>query len=209
MSERVYTPAEIAEMSAIDPGAAARAAAEGAAAYMKYMKPGRQPLPYFEQACRLGVATTVEVVAIREQEQGPEVWLERRSENDRWWAGKYALSGTVILGSDIQDEEKTLSGPVNRLFRDELTGITPVGELHQLPAQFRHDGRGNEVTNQFWTLVETGDEPYAGGFYNLEQLPLSEIGRHVLGETWLTLNRVVAHPAFPAEIPGYPVTHLG
>lgn len=196
-------------MAAIDRQAAARAAAEAAAAYMEYMEPGRQPLEYFKQACRLGVAATVEIVAIREQEQGPEVWLERRSENDPWWPGKFVLSGSVILGNDIQDEPRTLNGPIRRIYRDELTGITPAGELHQLPAQFRFDGRGNEVTNQFWTLVETGDEPYAGGFYNLEQLPTSEFASDVLDETWLTLNRVVAHPAFPASVPGYPVTRLG
>jgi hypothetical protein len=45
-----------------------------------------------------------------------------------------------------RDAENSLEGPVSRLFEGELSGIRRVDSLHQLPSQFRFDGRGVEVT---------------------------------------------------------------
>lgn len=176
------------EVASLDPAARA----EMAAAFLKGLEPGRQPLELFTQLSRLTVASTVEIVPIRERAEGPEVWLNQRSRDDRWWPGKWVLPGAVILANDTRDAENTLSGPITRLFATELDGIQQVDELHQLPSQFRYDGRGTEVTTQYWTRVETSEEPYQGQFFNVSELRRTEPEGGVLDEGWLTIERAVA-----------------
>ena len=176
------------EVAALDPVIRA----EMAAALLKGIEPGRQPLDLFTQLSRLTVASTVEIVPIREQSEGPEVWLSQRSKDDRWWPGKWVLPGAVILANDTRDTNNSLTGPIARLFESELGGIRQVDDLHQLPSQFRYDGRGTEVTTQYWTRVETGAEPYQGQFFNVSELRENEPEGGVLDEGWLTIERAVA-----------------
>jgi hypothetical protein len=186
MSE-LWTPTDEA-VDALSP--AERAAI--AAAMLKGLAPGRQPLALFTQLSRLTTASTVEVVPIRESQEGPEVWLGQRSESDPWWPRKWTLPGIVILPTDERDCENTLEGPIGRLFERELEGIERVGELHQIPSQFRHDGRGVEVTTQYWTLVKTGEASYGGQFFIVADLQREEPNGGVLEEGWLTIDRAVA-----------------
>lgn len=176
------------EVAAIDPAMRA----EMAAVLLRGIEPGRQPLGLFAELCRLTVASTVEVVPIRIGDEGPEVWLHQRDDNDPWWPSKWALPGVVIMPIDAHDDKNSLDKPIARLFESELSGVRQVDSLHQLPSQFRHDGRGNEVTTQYWTLVETADEPYHGQFFNVGKLREAEPEGGLLEEGWMTINRAMA-----------------
>ncbi|HEX3569029.1 MAG TPA: hypothetical protein VHT70_05140 [Candidatus Saccharimonadales bacterium] len=175
------------EVTALDPSVRA----EMAAALLQGLEPGRQPLELFKQLCRLTVATTVEIVPIRTQGEEPEVWLGQRSESDPWWPSKWILPGVVILPNDTRDDENTLAGPIERLFETDLKGIGRIGDLHQLPSQFRFDGRGTEVTTQYWTEVETGNEPYQGQFFRVADLRETEPEGGLIEEGWLTIDRAI------------------
>ncbi|HSX36698.1 MAG TPA: hypothetical protein VLG13_01070 [Patescibacteria group bacterium] len=176
------------EVASIDPSVRA----EMAAAFLRGLEPGRQPRELFAEFCRLTTLSTVEVVPIREGAEGLEVWLDQRSEDDPWWPSKWTLPGVVILPTDARDDKNSLEGPIARLFEDELGGIQPIDELRELPSQFRDDSRGKEVTSQFWTRVETRDEPYSGRFFNIESLRAVPPEGGVLEESWLTIDRAVA-----------------
>ena len=183
-SSRPYNREEIASLDPIE-------RANMAAALLEGLEPGRQPLELFSQLTRLTVVSTVELVPIRTVRKQPEIWLGKRSKTDMWWPDKWVLPGVVVLPTDTQNPNKTLEGPISRLFEDDLNGIQQVGELHQLPSQFRFDGRGNEVTTQYWTHVQTSDEPYEGRFFTLDDLRHPAFRADILDEGLLTINRAV------------------
>jgi hypothetical protein len=184
----VYKPPTAEEIATLDP--AERAVM--AAAFLESLEPGRQPLVLFKQLTRLTVGSAVEVVPIRTVKKQPEIWLGKRSENDPWWPNKWALPGVVILPSDTHDSQNTLLGPVARLFESELRGIRQIDDLHQLPSQFRFDDRGNEVTTQYWTHVETDDEQYNGRFFTLDDVRDAELDGSLLTEGLITIDRAIA-----------------
>ena len=163
-----------------------------AALLLEGLEPGRQPLELFTQFSRLIVAATVEVVPVRTVSKQPEVWLGRRSKDDPWYPDKWVLPGVVILPDDKQDEENTLLGPIKRLFKADLQGIQQVSDLHQIPSQFRFDGRGHEVTTQYWTHVQTGSEPYEGRFFGQDDLQDPQFKDDILTEGLLTIDRAIA-----------------
>ena len=201
MSEALHIPTGD-EVAALDPGTRFEIAAamlNGLDAGLRTnmlanllgeLAPGRLPLAVFKEFCRLAVGSAVEVVPIRDQGRGPEIWLEQRSHDDPWWPDKWVLPGVRILPTDEHDTANSLGGPVARLFKHELPGIRQAGELSLLPPQFRNDGRGEEVATQFWVPVETGGEPYPGRFFSLNELRRNP--PDALHEGWLTINRAVA-----------------
>jgi hypothetical protein len=187
-------PAQRAEMAAgllegIDPNNHRLMIAELAAACLGKLEPGRQPFNLFMEISRITVASTVEFVPIRERNDELQVWLEKRSGKNDPFRGKWVLPGVRILDDDPIDEERSLRGPIKRLFKDELSGIQLVGDIHQLPSQYREEARGKEVTEQFVGRVETGSKPYPGKFFNSEELTSAGIVDDILEEGWLTMQR--------------------
>lgn len=147
------------EVAALDP----KERAEMAAAYLRGLEPGRQPLSLFTQMARLAVLSTVEVIPIKEGEDKdrPQVLLTQRPKSGDWWSGKWHVPGVVLLPSDETRPEENYSytTPVTRLFTNELGGaVTLADEPQVLYGRFAGTmppgGRGRESTLIHYAQVE-------------------------------------------------------
>jgi hypothetical protein len=138
---------------------------EQAAALLARLEPGFLPFPIFLQMCRLNTMSTVELVVLRQREDGAvETWLRRRDAEDVLWPGSWCNPGCIIRPTD------SLEDALQRLSEEDLDGAPfaapPTFVTYLLnPA----NKRGQTSIALYWT--ELVAEPAAGEFFDVAQLP--------------------------------------
>ena len=129
------------------------------------LEPGYLPLDIFIQIARLAALSIVEFVPLRTKNGKLEVLLLARGSDDAIWPGELHTPGTVIRPTDTQE---SMSEVFDRILKDELGG-TQTSEPHYVSSLLHKSRRGTEHAQIYW--VEVLDEPKAGKFYQLDNLP--------------------------------------
>ncbi len=133
-------------------------------------EPGRVPEPVWYEHIRLNAVVTVEITPYKIVDGKIFVYMEKRPESDKFYAGQYHMPGTMVNGND-QDLESAL----NRVKRKEI-GSFVSDEPEQIAAYYRTTPRGNEGVFQFLMKVYEGGDP--NNWFDVENLPLNTITAH-------------------------------
>lgn len=137
-----------------------------AAHVLAKLEPGFLPFDIFLQVARLTTLSIIELVPVRYHEGSVEVLLLARPVDDPLWPGMVHNPGTVIRPTD---HENTFVSAFERIFSDELPGLTPIGKPHEFESYLRKSKRGMENSRLFWIEVE--GTPLQGQFYDINDLP--------------------------------------
>jgi len=129
------------------------------------LKPGFLPFPIFHEIARLTAVPILEVVPLRKTENGIEILLLQRDQDDPVWPGQLHTPGTVIRATDCDTNFKEA---FNRIFDNELTDVQ-ASEPVFVNNTIHHSGRSTEISQIYWTEV-TG-ESKVGKFYDVDNLP--------------------------------------
>ena len=135
---------------------------------LKQLKPGFLPYPIFEQVARLVALPIVEFVPLRKGENGIEVLLIARPDDDPLWPGLLHTPGTVIRATDLNEGRQENWPAFDRILNDELKGTT-VGSPHYVGSILHQSKRGAEQAQLYW--VEVVGMPIEGKFYEASNLP--------------------------------------
>lgn len=153
------------------------------------LAPGFLPLPVFNQVARLVTTPTVEIVPIRDgQEGGPEVFMTQRAADDPHWPGQWHVPGTVIRSTDTMDHRFTsginLDKVFGRLHKSEMLGqLTLLGPERFVGTNFWGVERGVEFSPYFYVPVAAAvpdDELTVGRFFPGDELPDNTISHHAI-----------------------------
>jgi len=142
--------------------------ADKIAALLSRYEPGFLPYPIFVQIARLVALPIVEFVPLRKSDQGVEVLLIARPEDDPLWPGLLHTPGTVIRATDLHKEQQENWLAFERILKEELGG-TEVKTPHYVGCIFHQSKRGAEQAQLYW--VEVLGDPKAGTFYPVNSLP--------------------------------------
>ncbi|MDB5166507.1 MAG: hypothetical protein JWM37_579 [Candidatus Saccharibacteria bacterium] len=147
---------------------------QAAAAVLNKLEPGYLPPEIFFAVARLCVLTTVEMVPLRMRNGRVEVLLTRRPADDPNWPDMLHVPGTILRPSD---EENNYHSAFDRIFQDELPGITVISRPQFLETRFHQVQRGRESALIHYVEV-AGTTPEAE-YYPVALLPPEIIDHQV------------------------------
>lgn len=135
-------------------------------ALLQYLEPGFYPYVLFKALCRLVAVPIVELVPLRQTQNGTiEVLLLERSEDDDIWPNEVHTPGTVVRATDAG---AGIDGVFRRIIQDELGGLkltTP-----EFVTSLLHESkRSTEQAEVYWAEVLEG--PKQGYFCSVNNLP--------------------------------------
>lgn len=128
----------------------------------------------FDALCGAVTTTGIELVVFRHNpdDRRLEVLLHRRPDHDRFYAGQWHTSGTLLQGHETDESAFA------RLVQDELNeAITRVDRPVQfVTANHFFPARGAEVTRLFAVIIEAYEGP--GDWFPVSRLPNNLIEHH-------------------------------
>lgn len=137
-----------------------------AAEHLAKLEPGRQPYELFREAARLFVQPTVELLPVKRSDNGPQVLLVKRPEDDEFWPGEWHIPGSIALSTDPIENGSEYSAPIKRIMDHDLDGsLKIVRGPFELGTQRRASPRGSELAVVHWAEVD--GEPSNGAFFNM------------------------------------------
>jgi ADP-ribose pyrophosphatase YjhB (NUDIX family) len=144
------------------------------AATLKKLQPGFLPYVIFQEIARLTALPIVEVVPVRQVDNGRiQVLLTQREPDDALWPAMWHNPGTVIRATD---EAGNYVDAMRRIFSEELD-LAVVPELHFVTSFLHKTRRGTESTQIYWT--ELNKPSGLGNFFDAAALPSTTIGSHI------------------------------
>ncbi len=126
-------------------------------------QPGRLLPEVFEAVGRIIVSPAVEFIPLRKKGNHIEVLLLKRPSDDIIWPSMLHTPGTVLRPSD-----KSFEDAFKRLLEDELVGIKTDLPVF-MGAHISSNKRGRCLLLEH--LVVVNEEPVAGTFYRIDDLP--------------------------------------
>ena len=143
-------------------------------ALLRELEPGYLPEPIFFELSRLMVVPVVELVPLRINNQGTEVLLLDRGDDDPYWPGTVHVPGTVFMATDTTGN---LKDALQRLLEGELKGVRINGGPQFVRAVFHQTRRGKQLANVHF--VELAEKPEVGAFYSVDELPENTMDHQV------------------------------
>ncbi len=157
------------------PDPASLAEIQAAADILSRVPEGMLPLPLFTQIARLATLSTIEMVPLRDTDQGEEVLLIPRPESDKWWPGQLHVPGTVLLPTDT---DGSFESAINRVRAKEIGTMTLGNPVH-FTSRFQQTERGAEGAHIHYVEVLDGDpSAFGGAFHPVDELPDNVIDHH-------------------------------
>jgi hypothetical protein len=102
------------------------------------------------------------------EDRAVEVLLIARDDDDPFWPGMLHTPGTVVRATDLNKGERDDWLAFKRILSEELAD-TKVGPPQYVGSMFHDSKRGTEQAQLYW--IEVLDEPIAGSFYPVDDLP--------------------------------------
>jgi hypothetical protein len=137
---------------------------------------GYLPYSLFIAVASRVVTPTLELAILQKNNDGIQILLTKRPDDDLHWPGQWHVPGTVIRSTDQED---SFNSCFERILNEELSDLVVTTQPQRVSIEFWELERGREIDQLFYAELDNHQNlPENIRFFSVEDLPANLMRHH-------------------------------